>query len=508
MRGRTHFSTVVAVATLCLGTTARAQLPTDPPVPQTIGVPDIAASELVEADCRICHDSGVRDRHHILYGEPIPPGSFVPFPDADRDGQPDTVYGCLNCHGSRFTVVRNCIACHTESAHHSSQAALSGDCVSCHGDIVDNMDDGHYIPDYEPSLSTPMPSDGTGEPLNSRGVGAGGCDYCHDNDGMAVPFILTNKELHHAPGFDNCLWCHPIHVTPRKIRVCEGCHGPDSLHNIQADSPNPANLGTIVFGEEFAGYGHVGKDGDPGDSDCWGCHGFSAATAPTFGPIIPTIHSSDRNVLRAGTDSLLILNGAAFLDVTGGVPSESEVAVTAADGTSVTLTPELVTDEGILVTIPGDTGPGNYALRAVKADVQSNPAVVSVIPKVTISEATCNGTVTIRGSGFSGYADSSGTSVTRPRSWGWGRWARTTAVEARIVSWTDNEIVADFGAAPREVTVNSVFGKATAKATSPKPAGNRSATALFGSATVKAKTSKPAGGTKARRRTRGGWWWW
>jgi hypothetical protein len=41
------------------------------------------------------------------------------------------------------------------------------------------------------------------------------------------------------------------------IRVCEGCHGPDSLHNIQADSPKTPT-GTLVVGGEDAGYGHVG----------------------------------------------------------------------------------------------------------------------------------------------------------------------------------------------------------------------------------------------------------
>ena len=29
---------------------------------------------LTEADCRVCHDSGVPDRHHLLYGTEIPEG--------------------------------------------------------------------------------------------------------------------------------------------------------------------------------------------------------------------------------------------------------------------------------------------------------------------------------------------------------------------------------------------------------------------------------------------------
>ena len=45
---------------------------------------------------------------------------------------------------------------------------------------------------------------------------------------------------------------------------CEKCHGPESLHNIQADSPNANNLGSVVVGGEDAGYGHVGRDAGPG----------------------------------------------------------------------------------------------------------------------------------------------------------------------------------------------------------------------------------------------------
>jgi hypothetical protein len=234
------------------------------------------------------------------------------------------------------------------------------------------------------------------------------------------------------------------------------------------------------------------------------------ALAPRSGPIIPTLHNADRKVIKAGTDAMVILNGAAFTNIVDGVPFESEVVLTAADGSSVTLVPDAITEEGILVTIPGDTAAGNYSLRAVKADVHSNPTTISITPEVIINRAAGDGTVTIRGSGFGGYAKGSGTSVTRPRTWGWGRWARTTAVEARIVSWTDTEIVAGFGSAPHEVTVNSVFGSATSRATSSKPGSGakaRSGTASFGSAATKSGASKSAPSTMGKQRNRGGWWW-
>ncbi len=154
------------------------------------------------------------------------------------------------------------------------------------------MDDGHYIPSYSPSLVTPTRSGGDGEPPNSLGNGAGACNYCHDAYGLSP--ILSNMELHHGTGLGSdetkCAWCHDISgPIDYQIRECEGCHGPGSLHNIQADSPNADNFGTIVIGGEDAGYGHVGRDAGPGDSDCWGCHGFAEIYLPDPGNY-PSVH--------------------------------------------------------------------------------------------------------------------------------------------------------------------------------------------------------------------------
>jgi len=437
-----------------------------PPANQTIGKLDVALGNLTEADCRACHDPGLPDRHHLLYGQPIPAGSQVPYPDADGDGSPDTAYGCLNCHDSNFTaVVRDCIVCHTSNAHHSTPAAMNGDCKSCHGAIVDNIGDGHYIPTYATSLVTPSASEGQGLPLNSRGKGAGACDYCHDYDGLSPPVILNNMKLHHGAS-SNCLWCHAVH-NPTQMRICEGCHGPDSLHNIQADSPK-APTGTIVVGDEDAGYGHVGKNNGPGDSDCWGCHGYAIASAPGSGPLIPTIFGADVATVTAGADAMVVLTGSAFTNLAGGALFESHVALTGADGSSVKLTPDLL-DQGLLaVTIPGDTPPGNYDLRAVKADFESNPASVSIVPTVVITGVADDGTVTIRGSGFGGYAEgSSGTFVTATGIAGAGggqeKKSATTTEVGTIVSWSDTRIKVRFGSTPEQITVYSLFGAATSE---------------------------------------------
>jgi len=469
MQRREFASILVAILALLLASTTWADVPA-PPVNQTIGMDDVATGSLTEADCRVCHDSGLPDRHHVLYGDTVAVPTSAPFPDAGEG-----IYVCLTCHDDNFTVVRDCLACHTSSPHHTTPAALAGDCVACHGDLVDNMDDGHYIPTYSPSLVTPTRSQGDGEPLNSRGNGAGACDYCHDDDGLSPPVILTNQALHHGTGLTSvpgaCDWCHDFSAPfEAQIRTCEGCHGPDSLHNIQADSPNSGNIGTIVVGGEDAGYGHVGRDGGAGDSDCWGCHGFAQSYAPGSGPVVPTVYAADQAVIDAGADTAVTLTGASFTNITGPNQYVSNVALTDADGAAVTLTPDLVDQGSLTVTISGATAPGNYNLQAVKEDaagddVASNPAVISIKPQVIIAEVTGDSTVTITGSGFGGYAEGSGTAVTGTVTTRKGNRKKTRTVNAAIVSWSDTAIEADFGAetSPSEVTVNSVFGSDTSQ---------------------------------------------
>lgn len=478
------------ILALLLTSTVWADIPA-PPVNQVLGFRDVFMSDQTEATCRACHDSGVPDRHHMLYGTPT--GTFVPYPDTNGDGTKDATFNCLSCHGTTFTVVRDCTVCHQEvqtprgpsgTVHHSGLTASSGDCKACHGDIVDNRGDGHYIPTYEPSLVTPTSSEGDGLPLNSRNHGAGACNYCHDSDTPEVlgRVIQDNHDLHHyaaragsavpdanppigAGNNGRCLWCH-VSTSPfsTSIKNCEGCHGPDSLHNIQADSPAPGNIGTIVVGAEDAGWGHVGKDVNAGNSDCWGCHGFARmALAPGSGPLIPTVYGANRTVITSGTASTVLIAGAALTNSAGTTDYTSDVVLTSANGTSVTLTPDIMFDEGMLaVTIPVTTTPGNYELRAVKDEFASNPTVLTVVPKVRVKRAAGNTTVTILGNGFGGYARGSGTTVTGRITTVEGTRTRIRVLAGTIVSWTDGRIVARFAAIPNQVTVRSVFGGATA----------------------------------------------
>jgi hypothetical protein len=291
-----------------------------PPVNQLIGIPDTTFDSLNEADCRACHENpiivdnaNIPYRHHLVVETPtpVPSGTCAesgstcernsdcplfdplageiddicsvhtdrPFPDGDAAGN----YDCSSCHVGTATIF-DCTICHiqdipTPTTHHSTLEAQSRNCQDCHGSIIDNFDDGHIIPTYQPSLVTPVPSGGNGLPLNSRLEGAGACNYCHD-DGGASPTIFSNALLHHNTGFGSdvtkCEWCHDLSLPfddDEQIRVCERCHGKDSLHNIQTDSPNSANIGTLVVGGEYAGYGHIGNE-----DDCWGCHGYDLAS--------------------------------------------------------------------------------------------------------------------------------------------------------------------------------------------------------------------------------------
>ena len=281
------------------------------------------------------------------------------------------IYGCLTCHNETnvggvigFEVERDCTVCHEQrgnnNVHHLDSGftgAKAGDCVRCHGDLVDNpvgcdenvvgncsvqnkvcTDDtdcptgetcvpgtcDHAIPTYEPSLVTPEPAG------SAFGADQGTCDYCHAPglDTASGVEVHDNHDTHHHSAFyyyadgsreDWCNWCHlggrpgqePPGMEDYAIRTCENCHGYESLHNIQADSDGS---GDIIVGGELAGWGHIGED-TPGDvSDCWGCHGFNSGTsaAPGSGPVTPSIAAASATSITAGAENTITLTGNAF----------------------------------------------------------------------------------------------------------------------------------------------------------------------------------------------------
>jgi hypothetical protein len=512
---------MVAVATTATFVAAAwADVPA-PPVNQTLGFKDGTTNTQDASVCAGCHPGDQGNRHHVLYGTALPsaglwyssrdPGAPDPVPYAyapytSRSPNPtsttasppgrDTKFNCFDCHSASFIIPKNaagltnCPSCHQRSPHHAAlnEPIVNGvptgadhKCTPCHGNFVSDYNDGHYIPSYTPSLVTPRSSRGTGLPLNSRGNGAGACNYCHDADLLSTHVIGDNHNNHHLIEIiysGKCAWCHgaghgppdntqPYPYTLRNSAtdpLCENCHGPATLHNIQASSKTPP--GPVVVGGELAGYGHVGLDAyDPskpnGNSDCWGCHGFAmTSSAPDTGPLVPTIYDASRTAITAGKATSVVLTGAVFTNTgDNSTVYNSTVTLTAANGTSVTLKPDAIVNQGSLaVTIPAGTKAGKYTIRAQKSNFASNPAPLTVLPQVSIGKAVNTTavpkTVTITGNGFAGFQKGSGLFVKATTATG-------ATAAGTIVSWAPTKIVVKFTAVPTKVTVKSVFGTAT-----------------------------------------------
>lgn len=448
---------------LAFAVPAMANVP-PPPVNQILGIPDGVFNNLVEANCRGCHEDStvvnpgtIPDRHHLLVG------TTIPDPTAAPAGTPGSAYECLSCHELvwndqtftySFVSFRDCLLCHEQQAgqasvHHLTTKALANDCKACHGPI-DNPGDGHYIPTYAPSLVTPQTGLGTGT------NGEGGCAFCHNAgvDTVSGFTVFNNATTHHSTGLgilpDKCQLCHDVHAPAgTEIRQCEACHGVNSLHNIQVDS----DANGIDPGAETAYYGHIGNQ-----DDCWGCHGFTALSAPYSGPVIPDIASLSASTITAGFATQLTISGVAFTNVVQGplgpIEVTSTVVLEAADGTQTVLTPDSISEDTMVVMVPATMTAGNYAVTAVKGGSISNSVNLAILPAVKITAASCaNGVVSISGSGFSQYinAEGSGTSVSLPDA----------VADCTVVSWTDTSIVAQCGQCDPAITVDSVFGDAT-----------------------------------------------
>jgi hypothetical protein len=459
-----------------------------PPANQQLGMPDSTDSYLEASDCRLCHenpdqfpleDETISNRHHLLYGTVIPQHTDAPY------GISGELYECLSCHAVQsnggvltFLIERDCIMCHTYdnpselNVHHQTDLALGNlpqgpDCKVCHGSLVNNMEDGHFISEEPPSDTTPKRSGGTGLPLNSEGNGAGACDYCHSTgsgnesrglDTATGISVFSNKQVHHlifrggtGGSGSYCIWCHDFNLPlEEQIRVCENCHGRDVLHNIQVDSDGN---GIINPGVELPGYGHIGNP-----EDCWGCHGFSFQTSITslpsdLGPVIPHVYAINASVITAGHETVLTVTGSGFTNLAHSIELLSSLRLTATDGLSVELIPNTISEGEMTVTIPGNLTIGNYALRAVKLGKLSNPMVISITPEVVISNVSCNeGILTITGSGF-GDAPPEGAEAYIN--------IEIDDVPVGIISWTDTKVEVSVSNCSGTVTVNALYGSDT-----------------------------------------------
>ncbi len=425
-----------------------------PPANQTLGIYDTVFGSFTEPVCRSCHQpqSTNVNRHHML---------------VQNEG-----FECLDCHESVWDPVtmtwvlapfRDCLLCHTSSPHHATADAVARHCKACHGSFVDNYDDGHYIPTYAKSMVTPDTScrDWTGTTCN-----AGGCEACHVASSAVSPAIYSNADTHHGTGLGvisgtSCTWCH-MDTSALDIRRCEDCHGVASLHNIQADSDNAANPGTIAPGQENLGYGHIGNNWD-----CWGCHGWfdKYDVAPYSGATVPSISSLSATSVEAGVNTVLTINGASLtnnvVDPYGNIVDTVTANVALDNGSvAVTLQPTSVEEDQLIVTIPSTLAAGTYDLQAVKGDKMSNKKTLLVVTPVKITTAKLtrrSSVVTITGSGF-------GVNPTSPDyKTGLGVFIKSS--ECTINSWSDTKIVCSSKyAKPGEyVTVKSLMGSASKK---------------------------------------------
>jgi hypothetical protein len=432
-----------------------------PPLPahQNIGTIDGLFNNMVEEDCRFCHenpdqfpveDETIPNRHHLLINTVIPDPTDAPF------GTPGELYECLSCHEvdpitGDFIVERDCLVCHIQdpselTVHHRTDLAQGTlpqgpDCQACHGSLVDNIEDGHYIPTYEPSVLIPKRSGGAGLPLNSEGNGRGACTYCHstgtgdpsipglDSDSGAL--VYSTEDTHHNTGFGfdatKCDWCHDFTIPFEvQIRICENCHAPNSIHSIQTDSN-----GDGIINSEVIGYGHIG-DSD----DCRGCHDFSALSAPGTGPVVPYITAMSASVLTGGTESTVTLTGSAFTNISESVELTSNVIVTSDDGSSIELIPD--------------------ALNESTFDKFSNPMVISVEPVVWIADVNCNKKkkiLSIYGTGFIDKVEGTDAYIN----------VLINDQIAEIISWAETTIKSSVSFCPKRasITVNSLFGSDT-----------------------------------------------
>ena len=403
-----------------------------PPANQDLGLYDTVFGEFTEDECRSCHSSGVPDTHHMLV--------------------PDKEYNCTDCHllgpsGGIDSPIRDCLVCHLASPHHYTDEALDRHCSHCHGSLVDDYDDGHYIPTYEPSSITP---DTSYNWMNSTsGKKWGGCEACHEANTTSVSgaAIYDNYVTHHSiwPGDDDmCNVCHDVTGVNLSLRRCEDCHGVKSLHNIQYNYNDTKGV---------LGYGHIGDSWD-----CMGCHAWYEAYSDLPSIVTPCLEQVSPGKLVAGEENVLTITGTNFVDTVKGIEHTSKVVIGTGKET-ITLEPVYINATKIVVTIP-KMGEGNYVLKLAKSGMNSKLAPLVVVPQATIDSATIKkDNVIIRGSGFGdesgeAYNEVLGVTIT----------CEGNALETSILSWSDRRIVVGCPAAAvgDEATVTTLYGSDSA----------------------------------------------
>ena len=283
-------------------------------VAQEMGIYDTLYEALRESDCRSCHTGTLLSEHHPT--------------DA---GAGDDCQTCHPCEAPQDCVERNCLTdgCHswndiqTNGWHHYTEESDSGNCGVCHELVpVEAFQPGVRFEDDPPTVSPPTPyscenchwcqeASTTGDPENPGhpstynhyddwGNGVGFYEYdkpaCSPYDSHHMGFwgnIVVNKcYICHGFGFD---WENPgLDYDPgsrERIRPCERCHTPDTLHYIHNEYYDTS--GKDCYGWEAVGF-HVDEtETEPdvygcftlaGYEMCSGCHPSVLVLAPVANP--------------------------------------------------------------------------------------------------------------------------------------------------------------------------------------------------------------------------------
>jgi hypothetical protein len=126
------------------------------------------------------------------------------------------------------------------------------------------------------------------------------------------------------------------------------------------------------------------------------------------------------------------------------------------------LTPDAISEDSMTVTIPGTIPTGNYDLRALKGNTESNPVIISVKPAVIITNVDCNrkkGFLTVTGSGFGKKVEGTDDYIN----------VEVKGIPASVISWADTQIKASVSrcSSGATVTVNALYGSATSSGGKP-----------------------------------------
>lgn len=442
-----------------------------PPVNQNLGVQDKEFSAFVEADCRGCHmKSGttVSPVHHALLDSQNP------------HYKPDLT--CMTCHRGTYdpgcncyTLVapHDCRVCHTSSPHHVSSWAAERHCSHCHGSLVTDYDDGHYIPTYSTSVVTPVPGCRVWTDETKTVCKSGGCQACHVASTSVSPSVASTAVLHHAASKD-CTLCHGAHNL-FDIRRCEDCHGIQSLHAVEFNAE--ANKGV-------PGWGHIGAD-----EDCWGCHGWYSRgdLPPQIGVASPTVASIQPADVKSDADTEIVVTGANFASSAGslGAPSLRPTLVLSRSGVGAVGRQELVleatsfSDSTLRATLPATAGRGSWEVRVYKdyrgpLEKRSNLERLTVVPRAVVTSAAVGDALVRdrRGLGLepNGAVPLGGALVIDGSDFGpEPKGAESLGVfvggeRCKVMRWSRARIIANCGAAPAgaSVQVKTIFDEVSA----------------------------------------------